>query len=75
MDILLNSTKLTEVENDALDSLEVAIWIIAGLAICAFLCCVWSFIDRIFSALSCLCKMLTCCCRSNGHELLSDDSD
>lgn len=72
MDILSNTTKVHELEHEVLDSIEVAIWIIAGLAICGFLCCVWSFFDRIVGAISCLCKSLTCCCRSCGYTKLEN---
>ena len=73
MDVLTNSTKFNEVEHDMLESIQYAVWIIAGLAICAIICCVWSFFDRITSAIGCLCKTLTCCCRSNGHKRLKSD--
>lgn len=63
MDVLTNSTKFTEVEHDVLNSIEYAIWIIAGIAISALVCCVWSFFDRIIRVLACLCKPLTCCCQ------------
>ena len=68
MDVLTNSTKFTEVEHDMLESIQYAVWIIAGLAICAIICCVWSFFDRIMNAIGCLCKTLTCCCRSNNEK-------
>ena len=69
MDILTNSTKLTEVENNALDSIEVAIWIIAGLAICAFLVCIKQFLDSILYVLSCIYSIICCkCCRSSNDN-------
>lgn len=77
MDILTNSTKFTEVENDTLNSIEVALWIIVGLAICAILMCIYRFIDTIVRAIrclcKCLCKMLTCCCQP--YRRLNDDDD
>ena len=68
----MNSTKITEAENDLLESIQVAIWIIAGLAICALILCVWRFIDTIIGAVSCLCRILTCCCRSSGYRQVED---
>lgn len=71
MDILSNTTKVHELEHEALNSIELAIWIIAGLAICTFLMCVYRFIDSIIGAISCFCRCLTCCCRSNDYKSLN----
>ena len=47
MDILTNATKLNEVEHDTLNSIEVAVWIIAALALCAFIVCIKQFLSSI----------------------------
>lgn len=62
MDVLTNATKLTEVENDALNSIETAIWIIAGIAIVMLIACIKNFFESIMYVLSCIYNILCCRC-------------
>lgn len=69
MDILTNATKLNEVEHDTLNSIEVAVWIIAALALCAFIVCIKQFLGSILYIFSWLHYIICCkCCCKNQYS-------
>lgn len=73
MDIFTNSTKMSEFESTLLDNLEIAVWVIAGVAICVAISCMKNFCESIISAFKCVYYILCCrCCWSHPYERQCD---
>ena len=68
MDVLTNSTKMSEFEETLLNNLEIAVWVIAGVAICVALSCMKNLCESIIYAFRCMYYMLCCrCCWPHPH--------
>ena len=69
MSFLTNFTKLNEMENDALNSIEIAVWIIAGIAILMCISCMKNFLESIRYVFSCLYYIFCCKCFFKENEV------
>lgn len=72
----MNSTTITDYENEILDNIEVIIYIMAGIAICVALSFMRKVIDNIIALVTCIYNVLTCsCCYSKPRYVLQRDCD
>ena len=76
MDVLTNSTKMSEFEETLLNNLEIAVWVIAGVAICVALSCMKNLCESIIYAFRCMYYMLCCrCCWPHPYKRQRDCDD
>jgi hypothetical protein len=74
METLTNSTKLSEFESTLLENINIAIWVIAGIAICVALSCIKNLCESIAYTFKCIYYVLCCrCCFPKKYRRQYDD--
>ncbi len=70
----MNSTTITDYENEILDNIEAIIYIMTGIAICVALSFMRKVLDNIIALVKCIYDVLTCC-RYRKHVQLSNSNE
>lgn len=65
----LNFTSITEFENDALNSIEIGVWIIASISILMCIACMKNFFESLRYLFSCFYYIICCKCCLRGKEV------